>query len=485
MAQVGSIAGSSPRQEINSASTNSSPSSTSGVIAPTPVSFNLTPASDAFPAGRYLSSTRASVDSDSDYQAVVNATNRDGNRDRDNNPASATPSRPVSRSSTFSGLSTTATKDGVEGKRVHRIHDPLGYATWLFPSSTTATPTTTTTAPPPNDKRINRLSIGSGTGSLSSIMGINSSRGSGANNQFHSSHFRHSASGGRSDETGDGDDEAEDGTSTSDGADYDTENVSRVVSSRYENNSNDDDDDYDDDNRSIGDLDMERRSNRGSDDGGIDIDDDENSLANDINIDNGDINVDDDDDGDDDNIAGSIERRARQNNYIARSSGGPHYGRDSISISETDSRHNHSNTDFYNDQSNEGDDEADDENNDPADYDEPDHPPNIPSAPPVTLNEKIRLLRTGSVSGVAHPHHNHHHHHPHPHLSHEQPHPDSVDLSSQEPPPDQDPTNTDNETLPLVPPPVPEALPTDQIQPKDFYLGQPPYKHGSSSTGPL
>lgn len=43
----------------------------------------------------------------------------------------ATPSRPLSRSSTMSGLSTTATKDGVEGNRIHRFHDPQGYTKWI------------------------------------------------------------------------------------------------------------------------------------------------------------------------------------------------------------------------------------------------------------------------------------------------------------------------------------------------------------------
>lgn len=48
------------------------------------------------------------------------------------------------------------------------------------------------------------------------------------------------------------------------------------------------------------------------------------------------------------------------------------------------------------------DDGHDDDGGDDED-DELDHditPPNIPSAPPITLSEKIRLLRTGSVSGI-------------------------------------------------------------------------------------
>jgi len=82
--------------------------------------MNLTPASETLSSTKNLSSTRASVDSDSDYQAINNVS------------TSSNPSRPVSRSSTFSALSTTATKDGVEGKRIHRSHDPVSYYSWIY-----------------------------------------------------------------------------------------------------------------------------------------------------------------------------------------------------------------------------------------------------------------------------------------------------------------------------------------------------------------
>lgn len=85
-------------------------------------SLNLTPASEGLGGRRqYLSSTRASVDSDSDYQQI-------------NNTGSSMGSRPMSRSSTFSALSTTATKDGVEGKKTHKVNDPLGYSMWMYSS---------------------------------------------------------------------------------------------------------------------------------------------------------------------------------------------------------------------------------------------------------------------------------------------------------------------------------------------------------------
>lgn len=70
-----------------------------------------------------VSSTCASVDSDSDYQGTPTGS------------AINTPSRPLSRSSTMSGMSMTATKDGVEGNKIHRFRDPLGYTKWM--SSTT------------------------------------------------------------------------------------------------------------------------------------------------------------------------------------------------------------------------------------------------------------------------------------------------------------------------------------------------------------
>lgn len=85
--------------------------------------INLTPATGADHGPVVLSSTQASVDSDSDYQVAASFNAEEV-------------SRPESRSSTFSGLSTTATKDGVEGNRIHRSHDPTGFT--LFPTLTSA-----------------------------------------------------------------------------------------------------------------------------------------------------------------------------------------------------------------------------------------------------------------------------------------------------------------------------------------------------------
>ncbi len=69
-----------------------------------------------------ISSTAASVCSDSDYQNSPVL------------PVSRPPSRPLSRCSTTSGLSTTATKDGVEGKRIHRVPGFQPYTTSLLSS---------------------------------------------------------------------------------------------------------------------------------------------------------------------------------------------------------------------------------------------------------------------------------------------------------------------------------------------------------------
>uniref|UniRef100_A0A060T9J9 ARAD1D18788p n=1 Tax=Blastobotrys adeninivorans TaxID=409370 RepID=A0A060T9J9_BLAAD len=99
-------------------------------------SMNLTPTSDgttgnnaapSLPSLR-VSSTQASVDSESDYQMTTSSA-------MTATASSASTSRPLSRSSSIvsgtSALSTTATKDGVEGKKVRRFHDPLGYTAWL------------------------------------------------------------------------------------------------------------------------------------------------------------------------------------------------------------------------------------------------------------------------------------------------------------------------------------------------------------------
>lgn len=71
-----------------------------------------------------VSSTCASVDSDSDYQVG-------GSIGGTQSSITNTPSRPMSRNSVMSGMSTTATKDGVEGNRIHRFHDPQGYTKWI------------------------------------------------------------------------------------------------------------------------------------------------------------------------------------------------------------------------------------------------------------------------------------------------------------------------------------------------------------------
>lgn len=87
-----------------------------------------------------LSSTCASVDSDSDYQdggANSSVCGSDTASTIGGGAPSSTvstngtgASRPLSRTSTMSGLSMTATKDGVEGNRIHRSHDPQGYTNW-------------------------------------------------------------------------------------------------------------------------------------------------------------------------------------------------------------------------------------------------------------------------------------------------------------------------------------------------------------------
>lgn len=104
---------------------------------------SLTPATDQmapFANSRYLSSTRASIDSDSEYQytgAASNAGSGTSTSERAPGVMLDTPSRPISRSSsTLSGVSTTATKDGVDGKRLHRAHDPTSYLSWLQRSPT-------------------------------------------------------------------------------------------------------------------------------------------------------------------------------------------------------------------------------------------------------------------------------------------------------------------------------------------------------------
>ena len=83
-----------------------------------------------------VSSTCASVDSDSDYQVGGGSTAGGGgsvyaNGGGAQSSATNTPSRPLSRNSVMSGMSTTATKDGVEGNRIHRFHDPQGYTKWI------------------------------------------------------------------------------------------------------------------------------------------------------------------------------------------------------------------------------------------------------------------------------------------------------------------------------------------------------------------
>ena len=100
------------------------------------------------PTTPILSSTCASVDSDSDYQGRDYGSTFDDSGDTimNNHSGVNAISRPLSRTSTMSGVSTTATKDGVEGNRLHRFHDPLGYAKWIsstFPddmASSTSTP---------------------------------------------------------------------------------------------------------------------------------------------------------------------------------------------------------------------------------------------------------------------------------------------------------------------------------------------------------
>lgn len=93
-----------------------------------------------FTSDDYMSSTRASIDSDSDYQSSNNNTTSSTTSSQQLQSFISTPSisRPLSRSSsTISGLSTTATKDGVEGKKIHRFQDPMRYISWLKHSSST------------------------------------------------------------------------------------------------------------------------------------------------------------------------------------------------------------------------------------------------------------------------------------------------------------------------------------------------------------
>lgn len=58
------------------------------------------------------------------YETDMMDSSEAGDQDGDNEPLSATISRPLSRSSVTSGLSMTATKDGVEGRRVQRYGIP-------------------------------------------------------------------------------------------------------------------------------------------------------------------------------------------------------------------------------------------------------------------------------------------------------------------------------------------------------------------------
>ncbi|KAA8904698.1 hypothetical protein TRICI_005395 [Trichomonascus ciferrii] len=114
-------------------------------------SLNLTPASENAKGGlsstisQHLS-TRASVDSDSDYQGSATT-------------PSGTPSRPLSRtSSSMSGVSTMATKDGVEGQRFKKFHEPTSYMNddenmdreSITSQSTCSGYTEDNTPPPPN-----------------------------------------------------------------------------------------------------------------------------------------------------------------------------------------------------------------------------------------------------------------------------------------------------------------------------------------------
>lgn len=115
-------------------------------------SLNLTPASESAKGsslGSTISqhlSTRASVDSDSDYQGSATT-------------PSGTPSRPLSRtSSSMSGVSTMATKDGVEGQRFKKFHEPTAYMDddenmdreSVTSQSTCSGYTDDSTPPPPN-----------------------------------------------------------------------------------------------------------------------------------------------------------------------------------------------------------------------------------------------------------------------------------------------------------------------------------------------
>ncbi|CAN6599454.1 hypothetical protein TRVA0_001S07294 [Trichomonascus vanleenenianus] len=87
----------------------------------------------------FVSSTRASVDSDSDYM-------------NDLALSTTSSSRPLSRSSsTFSALSTTATKDGVAGKRVRRKFDPMSYANWAKLNAMAAPPPSSSNASTPRE----------------------------------------------------------------------------------------------------------------------------------------------------------------------------------------------------------------------------------------------------------------------------------------------------------------------------------------------
>lgn len=100
--------------------------------------------------GNTISSTCASVDSDSDYQAseiidegevplakqLSETTSPTAPRKfnkRLNPPQfnSRPPSRPLSQASSMSGISTVAFKDGVEGNRPHKLNDSQEYTNWI------------------------------------------------------------------------------------------------------------------------------------------------------------------------------------------------------------------------------------------------------------------------------------------------------------------------------------------------------------------
>lgn len=105
MAQVRSDMNSSPAGSGNHPRLNLTPASENDNNSNTSTRLSST-------LSQHLSSTKASVDSDSDYQSVTTTT-------------STGPSRPLSRtSSSMSGVSTRATKDGVEGNIVKKHTQP-------------------------------------------------------------------------------------------------------------------------------------------------------------------------------------------------------------------------------------------------------------------------------------------------------------------------------------------------------------------------